>query len=106
VLSVSLNFVALVYLPALFARLVHSAGIIVDLLFPWTAIRLMIRLGQEYVVSSLAVVVAATVIGVLLLTAGDIPVVGELLVAAGAVYLIPAVAFVLGRLTARKRHLL
>ncbi len=106
VLSVLLPFIALVYLPALFVRITHSAGIIVDLLSPWTAVRAMIRMGQEYAISTLAVVLVATLIGVLVFTVGGIPVLGKLVLALAVTYLIPVVAFILGRLTGRKRHLI
>jgi hypothetical protein len=104
VLSVLLPFIALVYLPALFVRITHSAGIIVDLLFPWTAIRIMIRMGQEYAISTLAVVLAATLIGVLVFAVGGIPVLGKLVLALAITCLMPVVAFVLGRLAGRKHH--
>lgn len=106
VLSVSLSMVALAYLPAVFVRLTLSAGIIVDLLNPWTVIRAMRRMGQEYAVSAVLVVLAVSVVGALSFLSGGVPVLGELVVSVTASYILPVVAFVLGRLAGRMKHLL
>jgi hypothetical protein len=106
VLSVALPIAGLVYLPALFVRITHSAGIIVDLLNPWTAVRAMKRIGQEYAVSVVMVMLAASVIAAGRFVAGGVPVLGPLVLALTTAYLLPVVAFVLGRLTGRMRHLL
>jgi hypothetical protein len=106
VLSVTLTIAALVYLPALFVRVTHSAGIIVDLLNPWTAVGAMRRMGQEYAVSAVLVLLAAAGIAGVRFVTGGVPVIGSLILAVTSAYLLPVVSFVLGRLAGRMRHLL
>lgn len=106
VLSVTLTFVALAYLPAVFVRITHSVGIIVDLLSPWTVIRAIIRMDQEYVVSALLVLVVFFVLFGLNYLLGSVPVLGKAVLAAAAAYAIPVVGFIMGRLAGRMPHLL
>lgn len=106
VLNVTLTLLALAYLPAVFVRITHSVGIIVDLLNPWTVIRAMIRMEQEYVISALLVLVLALVLIGLDYVIGGVPVAGKAVLAAVSAYVIPAAGFILGRLAGRMQHVL
>jgi hypothetical protein len=106
ILSVILAVVALAYLPAVFARITHSVGIVVDLLNPWTIGRSINGMGQEYAVSALFVTTIAAVTGGLWFAIGGIPVLGKALLAMVVAYAIPMVAFALGRLAGRMQHVL
>jgi hypothetical protein len=106
VLSVTLTLIALAYLPAVFVRITHSVGIIVDLMSPWIVIRAMIRMGQEYAISVLLVLVLFFVLFGLNYVIGGVPVVGKALLAAVSAYAIPMIGFTLGRLAGRMQHVL
>jgi hypothetical protein len=106
VLSVTLTLFALAYLPAVFVRITHSVGFVVDLANPWTVIRAMIRMEQEYVISALLVLVLALTLIGLDYVVGGVPVVGNAVLAAVSAFVIPAAGFVLGRLAGRMQHLL
>jgi hypothetical protein len=106
VLSVTLTVVALAYLPAVFVKVTHSVGIILNLLNPWAVIRSVIRMEQEYIVSALATLALAFVLGGMWFLVGGVPVLGKLILAAFAAVFIPVAGYILGRLTGRMRHVL
>jgi uncharacterized RDD family membrane protein YckC len=106
VLSVALALAGLVYLPAVLTKTVHSVGIVVHLLSPYSVVRSMSRMGQEYAVSALTVLIIAAVLGGIRLGLGGIPLMGKLVFAAAAACLIPVVGLILGRLAGRMRHVL
>jgi hypothetical protein len=106
VLSVTLAVAGLLYVPAVLTKLVHSAGIVVHLLNPLSVVRSMVSMDQEYVVSALTVMVAASVLGAIRLLLGGIPVIGNLVFAAVATLSIPVSAMVVGRLAGRMPHVL
>ncbi len=106
VVSVTLTVIALAYLPAVFVRITHSAGIIVDLLNPWVIVKAMLRMEQEYATAALLVLVLAFLIGGLSFLVGGIPVVGDAVLAAAAAFAIPMTGFILGRLAGRMEHVL
>jgi hypothetical protein len=106
ILCVALPFIALAYLPAVLVRIIRSVGIIVDLLSPWIVVRAAIRMGQEYAVTVLMLLVLAFTLGAVKFLIGGIPVVGKAVIAAAAAYLIPVAGYVLGRAAGRMGHLL
>ena len=106
VVSVTLTVIALAYLPAVFVRITHSAGIIVDLLNPRVIVKAMLRMEQEYATAALLVLVLAFLVGGLSFLVGGIPVVGDAVLAAAAAFAIPMTGFILGRLAGRMEHVL
>lgn len=106
VLSVTLMVVSLAYLPAVLVRITHSVGIIVDLLLPWTVVRVAVRLGQEYAVSALLLLSLAFLLGSTNFLIGGIPLLGMFVIAAIAALAIPVAGFILGRLAGRTGHVL
>jgi len=106
VLSVALTVLALVYLPAVLVKIIHSVGIIVHLLNPISVVRSMIRMEQEYAISALIVLLIGGMIGGLNFFVGGVPVLGKAVLALLAAVAIPVVGLVLGRLAGRMRHVL
>jgi hypothetical protein len=106
VLSVALAVFALIYLPAVLVKIVHSVGIVVHLLNPLAVIRSMVRMEQEYAVSALAVVIIGFVMGGVNFLVGGIPVLGSAVLAAVVAFAIPVVGLILGRLVGRSSHVL
>jgi len=106
VLLVTLTLTGLVYLPAVLVQITHSVGIIVHLLNPYSVVRSMARIGQEYAVTALITVGLAFLLGGIRFLTGGIPVIGNIVFAAAAAWLIPALGLLLGRQAARKRHVL
>ena len=66
----------------------------------------MARMGQEYAVTALFTVGLAFLLGGIRFLLGGIPVIGNIVFAAAAAWLIPALGLLLGRQAARKRHVL
>jgi hypothetical protein len=106
VLSVTLTVVALAYLPAVFVKTTHSVGMIVNLLNPLSIVRAIARMGQEYVISALAILLLAFIMGGVKFLVGGVPALGKLCLAVAAAVFVPVAGFILGRLTGRMRHIL
>ena len=103
-LSVLMVVVGVGYLPAVFVRICHSVGIFVDLLCPWSIVRMIGRMGQEYALTAFILLGLAFALGGLNLLVGGIPVLGEVFGAAAAGYALPFTGFLLGRLAGRMQH--
>ena len=106
VLLVTLTLTGLVYLPAVLVKITHSVGIIVHLLNPYSVVRSMVRMGQEYAVTASITVVLAFLLGGIRFLLGDIPVIVDIVFAGAAALFIPALGLLLGRQASRKRHVL
>lgn len=100
------SILGILYLPAAMVSIGGFSGPVTKTLDPRRLVRAIVRMEHEYVYSAMLIAALVIVLGVLRLTIGAIPVVGDLVFAWALACATPMCGLILGRLLGRMGHVI
>jgi Protein of unknown function (DUF4013) len=106
VLLVVGSILGLLYLPAAMVSIGGFTGSVAKTLDPRRLVRTIARMEHEYVYSVMLIAAVVLLLGVLRMTLGAIPVVGDVVFAAALACAAPMCGLILGRLLGRMGHVI
>ena len=100
------SILGVLYLPAAMVSLGGFSGPVTKTLDPRRLVRMVVRMEHEYVYSMMLIGALVIVLGILRMTIGAIPVVGDLVFAGALACATPMCGLILGRLLGRMGHVI
>jgi len=100
------SILGVLFLPVAMVSIGGFSGPVTKTLDPRRLVRTIVRMGHEYVYSVMLIAALAIVLGILRMTIGAIPVVGDLVFAWALACATPMCGLILGRLLGRMGHVI